>query len=221
MKFIRRFNESQIIKATDYTIHEIVRDEYVRLGKEADLNHIDVSEVTNMKYLFELKYFNGDISQWHVGNVRDMKGTFYQCSFNGNISRWNTENVENMESMFRYSQFNGDISLWNVENVNNMVEMFVRSDFNGDLNKWKPNSLKSYTWIFMFSPLENSGPIWYYCLLWRLFKSGEDYCDSLKYDWFREGTIFIGRLELALELFDGNLSKIDRIKKLSHFNIQN
>ena len=40
------------IKATDETIHDIVRSEIERLGDEADLNHIDVSEVTDMEDLF-------------------------------------------------------------------------------------------------------------------------------------------------------------------------
>ena len=40
------------IKATDETIRQIVKDELDRLGHDADLNHIDVSEVTNMDGLF-------------------------------------------------------------------------------------------------------------------------------------------------------------------------
>ena len=40
------------IKATDKTIYNIVRDEIERLGLDADLNHIDVSEVMDMDSLF-------------------------------------------------------------------------------------------------------------------------------------------------------------------------
>ena len=62
----------EVVKATNETIHEIVKQAIAELGNEADLNFIDVSEVTNMSHLFEMeetKSFNGDISRWDVNNV--------------------------------------------------------------------------------------------------------------------------------------------------------
>ena len=68
MKTLNRFlNESapigklEKVKATDSTIHDLVRSGIKQLGKEADLNYIDTSEVTNMASLFEDTNFNGDI----------------------------------------------------------------------------------------------------------------------------------------------------------------
>ena len=68
----------------------------------------------------------GDISGWDVSNVTDMKFMFrYAESFNGDLSKWNVSNVRNMWSMFRNAEsFNGDLSKWNVSNVTNMGNMF-------------------------------------------------------------------------------------------------
>lgn len=54
------------IKATNQTIHSIVKDELQRLGLAADLNHIDVSEVTDMSFMFSNSKFTGDISKWKL-----------------------------------------------------------------------------------------------------------------------------------------------------------
>ena len=40
------------IKATDETIKKIVKGELNRLGHDADLNHIDTSQITDMSGLF-------------------------------------------------------------------------------------------------------------------------------------------------------------------------
>ena len=65
-----------IIEANDDNIQDIVRNELSKLGPEADLNHIDVSKVTNMDSVFRLSQFNGDISMWDVSNVRNMDHMF-------------------------------------------------------------------------------------------------------------------------------------------------
>ena len=43
----------EIVKATDENIREIVNSEIERLGNTADLNHIDVSSVTNMDSMYK------------------------------------------------------------------------------------------------------------------------------------------------------------------------
>ena len=125
-----------MIKATDETIHQIVKDELDRFGHDADLNHIDVSEVTNMKQLFscgefdylgrKYKDLNPDISHWNVSNVENMEYMFYKCeNFNQDISMWDVSSVEDMYGMFEGCEnFNKDISNWDIRYVKDMNFMF-------------------------------------------------------------------------------------------------
>ena len=112
--------------------------------------HLDVSNVTDMSYMFQ--NFGGgksgspttlnvvpDVSKWNTGNVTNMSGMFesygnFSSSLDKvpDVSNWNTGNVTDMSSMFqKYGHesqtFNAvpDVSKWNTGNVTNMQQMFM------------------------------------------------------------------------------------------------
>ena len=110
--------------------HELKKiiQECLKKDKDADLNDIDVSEITDMSNLFgNLDPHNIDISNWDVSNVENMGCMFYDCeNFNSDLSSWNVSNVTSMIGMFwNCKNFNCDLSNWDVHNVENMSSMFT------------------------------------------------------------------------------------------------
>ena len=126
----------------------LIKERIKRGGVNANLNDIDVSQVTDMSSLFCDSEFNGDISKWNVGNVKNMWSMFAGSTFNGDISGWNVSNVEYMGYMFSDSKFNDDISKWNVSRVINMEGIFCNSDFNGDISKWDVSNVECMGYMF-------------------------------------------------------------------------
>jgi surface protein len=130
---------------------KLIEQEMKLNGNNCDLNHINISKITNMHTLFSVKpleKFNGNISRWDVSHVTMMPGMFAHSNFNGDISQWNTSNVENMWGMFTDSAFDGDLSKWNVSNVENMKGMFHQSDFTGDISKWDTSNVEDMRIMF-------------------------------------------------------------------------
>jgi hypothetical protein len=72
----------ETIKCNDDNFYDIVESQIELLGNQADLNHLDVSSVTNMKKLFWGEDFNGSISEWDVSNVTDMERMFSESTLN-------------------------------------------------------------------------------------------------------------------------------------------
>jgi len=95
----------KIIAKNNKHLNYLINQEMKKNGPNCDLNHIDVSNVTNMSYMFFNSQFNGDISNWDVSKVTDMYGMFYNSSFNGDISNWDVSNVTEMGFMFNSVDF--------------------------------------------------------------------------------------------------------------------
>lgn len=130
----------------DLMVH--IAHELNRQGSNANLNHLDVSNVHDMSGVFKDSQFNGDISMWNVSNVVGMVRMFENSHFKGDISRWDVSNVNTFAYMFRDSHFNGDISQWQLTEADNMLGMFEGSHFNGDLSKWNMSKVKEFRHMF-------------------------------------------------------------------------
>jgi len=130
------------------------------IKENLDLSRINVSNVTDMSYLFQEARYTGDISKWDVSNVKTMSGMFTKSQFNGDISNWNVSNVEDMSYMFDRSNFNNNISNWDVSNVKNMSGMFTTSQFNSDISNWDVSNVKTMFCMFFESRFNNDISKW-------------------------------------------------------------
>lgn len=113
-------------------------DDMHNLFSRYDENYLDIKDII----------YNGDISQWDVSNVRNMRCMFEFSIFTGNIYNWDVSNVTDMSCMFYDADFNGNISRWDVSSVITMNEMFAYSRFNSDISGWDVINVKYYSYIF-------------------------------------------------------------------------
>jgi surface protein len=139
---LNKTNHSKPTVVAQNTEHlkSLIENEIQKCGNKCDLNHIDVSQITDMAYLFHHSEFNGNISEWNTSNVNNMNSMFKCSNFNGDISNWDVSNVWNMSEMFFRSNFNKSIVKWDVSKVRGMYSMFEQSAFSEDLSDWKPYS---------------------------------------------------------------------------------
>ena len=121
------------------TLYSMFEDAIIFTGFQ-NMNDWDVSNITNMGFMFRTTAFNQPIGDWDVSNVTDMSAMFkLVAEFNQDISLWNVTNVTDMSQMFNgASIFNQDISAWNVSSaMTNMRQMFENAtSFNQDLSAW-------------------------------------------------------------------------------------
>jgi len=134
MKTIDIYINEKLNLSIEYTYKPKDKEELEKIlikrfkkDKDANLNDIDVSNITDMSGLFiGLNPCNINISEWDVSNVKDMNHMFYRCDeFNSDLSDWDVSNVKDMGFMFSdCKKFNCDLNDWDVSNVTNMRYIF-------------------------------------------------------------------------------------------------
>jgi len=139
-------------------LKNIIKDILKEEGPDANLNIIDVSDITNMNGLFNIMEYgkpieigNIKVDDWNVSNVRIMRNMFLKCAkFNCDISNWDVSKVSDMSGMFYgCKEFNQDISKWDVSKVELMDDMFnACHKFNQDISKWNVSKVVSMERIF-------------------------------------------------------------------------
>ena len=176
---LEKLKVDKIDKKMPKTKEELVKimiEEIKKNGPDCSLNHVDVSNITDMSYLFEggafrvgndshpiLSEFDGDISEWNVSNVTNMECMFCRCKYSGkdgDITNWDVSSVTNMAGMFEDSIFNGDISDWDVSNVRDMAYMFAASKYNGDISKWDVSNVTNMSGMFYGSSFTGDISSW-------------------------------------------------------------
>ena len=148
------YSAVSIYKVGNSKLKDLINYSIKILGNDCNLNWIDVSDITDMSFLFYESKFNGDVSKWDVSSVTNMSFMFCRSDFNGDISNWDVSSVTNMSYMFNESKFNGNISNWNVSNVTNMFCMFNKSEFNQNISNWDISN-KTITMIFLKCPIKD------------------------------------------------------------------
>lgn len=115
------------------------------LNGPPNINDWDVSNVTNMAYMFRGAInFNQDIGKWVVSNVTRMEYMFRDASsFNRDIGKWDVANVTRMDRLFKNaSAFNQDIGDWDVSNATTLVETFRNAvAFDQDIGHWNVSNV--------------------------------------------------------------------------------
>ena len=164
-KSIKKYLNENLIKYKYYPknfneLRNLLKNLLEERGPDADLNDIDVSNITSFYnkqkdiwLFYDLDPHNINISQWDVSNVKNMFGTFFECkNFNGQgLENWNVSNVKNMDFMFAWcKKFTGQgLENWNVSNVKTMNNMFTKcKKFNCDLSNWDVSNVRSTQSMF-------------------------------------------------------------------------
>lgn len=162
-----RLGKNKVMTSTEKTIKPHSKEELQEILKkriandsDADLNDIDVTNITNMSELFSglgfdyrEKIGNIDISEWDMSLVENTYAMFRGCSnFNCNLSDWKLNKVVNAEQMFSgCTTFNSDVSNWNLDSLFYAKYMFANCTyFEGKgLDTWDLPNLTDATFMFM------------------------------------------------------------------------
>ncbi len=175
MKQLNNFLNEALIKKNTKILHyhfypkdfHDLRKIIIRLlkerGPDADLNDIDISQVTtfcndisayhSVGLFEELDPHNIKINKWDISHITDLRRTFFGCHrLNCNLSNWDLSRYSGSLSNMFYEcyEFEGHgLENWNISNVTSLFGMFVKCrNLNVNLSDWKPIECTSIAHMF-------------------------------------------------------------------------
>ncbi len=122
-----------------------------------DISKWDISNITDMSFLFYNLEVDDKIENWDVSNVSNMQFMFYLAKSKKTIdfSKWNVKNVVNMQQMFCKTKLNITNIFKNTDNVRNMFRMFENCKINFTLEHMNVQNVENFT--HMFNSCKNFG----------------------------------------------------------------
>jgi hypothetical protein len=191
--------QTKVVPKNGEELMKVVYDEIKRLGFTCDLNHIDVSHVTNFNNVFyamspEMTFFNGDVSEWDVSRMKSCDFMFSSCHFDGDLSQWDVSHCESFRSMFNTAtHFTGKgLENWRLKSAKTTSYMFHKTfKFSGDtITDWKiPKGLTEMSHMFTRAfGLEADFSKWNLSHVPLKGKSEIfDYCQKMRVEWLPKG----------------------------------
>lgn len=150
-KKVHTYNFAPKTKAELYNIiDELIKER----GKDADLNDVDVSAITNFAFTFEeFPIRNINISQWDVSHGTVFTSMFSGCeNFNADLSNWDMSNAETIRKMFNGCRaFSGEgLENWNMPKLTSSARVFEDCEnFDCDVSNWDMSQCLDINQMFL------------------------------------------------------------------------
>ena len=150
---VKTNHQYSVIPTDKKELNEILKERLAK-DKDADLNDIDVSNITDMSNIFKwLDPHNIDISEWDVSSVKDMHSMFYMCkNLNCDLSNWDMSNVKNINAMFYGCEsFEGKgLENWDISSCQTSINTFTKCyKLNIDLSTWNVSNIVEISSMFL------------------------------------------------------------------------